>query len=81
MTDNKESRSFEQMLQRLDVIVRTLEKGDIPLEESLKLYTEGSELIRICTSQLNDAEQIVMQLQKGSDGAPTEQLFMGDDAS
>ena len=38
-------KTFEQMLARLDEIVRSLEKGDAPLEESLSLYTEGAELI------------------------------------
>ena len=42
-------KTFEQMLARLDEIVRSLEKGDAPLEESLSLYTEGAELIRTCT--------------------------------
>ena len=35
-------KTFEQMLARLDEIVRSLEKGDAPLEESLSLYTEGA---------------------------------------
>ena len=50
-------KTFEQMLARLDEIVRSLEKGDAPLEESLSLYTEGAELIRTCTKQLDEAEQ------------------------
>ncbi len=75
MSKNTEKRSFEEMLQRLDVIVRALEKGDTPLEESMALYTEGTELIRLCTARLNDAEQTVVRLQKGSDGAPLESPF------
>ena len=68
-------KSFEQMLARLDEIVRALEKGDAPLEESLSLYTEGAELIRICTGQLDEAEQTVIRLQKGEDGSPVELPF------
>ena len=75
MRENKEKRSFEEMLQRLDVIVRALEKGDAALEESLSLYTEGAELIRLCTKRLNEAEQTVVRLQKGSDGSPAELPF------
>ena len=75
----KKEASFEEMLQRLDVIVRALEKGDAALEESLALYTEGAELIRLCTSRLNDAEQTVVRLQKGPDGAPVEQPFIGEE--
>lgn len=65
-------KTFEQMLARLDEIVRSLEKGDAPLEESLSLYTEGAELIRTCTKQLDEAEQTVVKLQKDADGAPVE---------
>lgn len=72
---NNEPRSFEQMLARLDEIVRALEKGDVPLEESLSLYTEGAELIRVCNGQLDEAEQTVIRLQKGQDGAPVELPF------
>ena len=78
MSENTEKRSFEDMLKRLEVIVRALEKGDTALEESMKLYTEGAELIRQCTERLNEAEQTVVRLQKGRDGAPEEQPFPGE---
>lgn len=78
MAAKEDKMSFEDMLQRLDVIVRTLEKGDTALEESLALYTEGAELIRVCTERLNSAEQTVVRLQKGSDGTPLEQPFPAD---
>ena len=74
----KESLSFEAMLERLDAIVRILEKGEAPLDESLALYTEGAELIRKCTRQLDEAEQTVVRLQKGADGAPVELPFAGE---
>ena len=67
--------SFEAMLQRLDDIVRALEQGDAPLDGSLALYTEGAELIRKCTQQLDEAEQTVVKLQKGPDGSPVELPF------
>ena len=76
---NENELRFEEMLARLDVIVRTLEKGDTPLEDSLTLYTEGAELIRRCTDKLNRAEQTVVRLQKGPDGAPVEVPFAGED--
>ena len=71
---------FEEMLARLEVIVRTLEKGEVPLEESLSLYSEGAELIRLCTNRLGEAEQTVVRLQKGPDGSPEEYPFEGDNA-
>ena len=73
----KDNRTFEDMLQRLDFIVKALEKGDVQLEKSMALYTEGAELIRLCTRKLDDAEQTVVRLQKGADGAPEEQPFIG----
>ena len=75
MSENKENKSFEEMLARLEEIVRALEKGDAALEESLTLYTEGAELIRLCTGKLTQAEQTVVRLQKGADGAPMELAF------
>ena len=78
MSENIQNLPFEDMLDRLDVIIRALEKGDTALDESMKLYTEGAELIRLCTIRLNEAEQTVMRLQKGSDGAPEELPFPGE---
>ena len=48
--------SFEQSLTRLDEIVRHLEKGDLPLSESLSLYEEGTGLIKSCSKMLDEAE-------------------------
>ncbi len=79
MNETSENRTFEDMLGRLDDIVRSLEKGDAPLEESLSLYTEGAELIRKCTARLNEAEQTVVRLQKGSDEQPVELPFPEED--
>ena len=62
--------SFEQSLSRLDEIVRHLEKGDLPLSESLSLYEEGTGLIKSCSKMLDEAEQKVVTLQNGPDGAP-----------
>ena len=71
---------FEEMLSRLDVIVHSLERGVTPLEESLALDTEGSERIRKCTEKLSGAEQVVVKLRKGPDGAPEELPFDTEDS-
>lgn len=71
---NKEI-SFEEAIKRLDEIVRTLEKGDAPLSDSLKLFEEGTNLIGKCDSMLNEAEQMVVKLKKGPDGEPIELPF------
>lgn len=67
--------TFEQAMQRLEEIVRQLERGDVPLDDSLALFEEGSSLIAQCSKQLDEAEQKVVMLKKGSDGAPQELPF------
>nr|WP_325186410.1 exodeoxyribonuclease VII small subunit [uncultured Oscillibacter sp.] len=67
--------TFEQQLQRLEEIVASLEKGDVPLADSLALFEEGTKLIGSCTKQLDQAEQQVVKLMKGPDGAPAELPF------
>ena len=62
-----------QLLAGIDPLA--LEQGDVPLDGSLALYTEGAELIRKCTQQLDEAEQTVVKLQKGPDGSPVELPF------
>ena len=64
--------SFEQSMARLDEIVRHLEKGDMPLNDSLALFEEGTALIRSCEKQLDEAEQKVVKLRKGPDREPEE---------
>ena len=71
----KNELTFEQSLERLDEIVRLLEKGDAPLAESLGLFEEGAGLLRSCGKLLDEAEQKVVQLRKGPDGAPEELPF------
>lgn len=70
-----ENKSFEESINRLDEIVRSLEKGDAPLSESLKLFEEGTGLIANCDKLLGEAEQMVVKLKKGADGEPIELPF------
>ena len=65
---NQENMTFEQNMQRLEQIVRALERGDAPLEESLKLFQEGSERIRFCGKRLDEAQLHVKKIVPGSDG-------------
>lgn len=67
--------SFEQQIRRLEEIVAALEKGDAPLADSLKLFEEGTKLAAECSKQLDQAEQQVVRLMKGPDGAPVELPF------
>lgn len=70
---NQENMTFEQNMQRLEQIVRALERGDAPLEESLKLFQEGTERIRICGKLLDEAQLQVKKIVPGPDGTPTEE--------
>ncbi|MDO5458068.1 MAG: exodeoxyribonuclease VII small subunit [Eubacteriales bacterium] len=67
--------SFEEAMKRLEEIVSHLEKGDIPLEESIRLFEEGSGLLALCSSQLEEAEQKVCLLRRGDDDETEEIPF------
>ena len=71
----EQSKSFETAMKRLEEIVRTMERGELPLEESLKLFEEGTALVRSCAKQLDEAEMKIVKLMKGPDGEPVEQEF------
>ena len=75
MAVKKQTLSFEESLGRLEEIVRHLEKGDLPLNESLTLYEEGTGLIASCSKMLDAAEQKVVKLRKGPDRSPIESDF------
>ena len=66
---------FEDALNKLEKIVSKLEEGDIPLEESLKLYEEGIRLSRFCNQKLDEAEKRVEILMKGKEGTLKPQPF------
>lgn len=67
--------SFEQSMERLEAIVKQLEKGEAPLSESLSLFEEGTALISVCGKMLDEAEQKVVMLKKGDNGEPVELPF------
>lgn len=67
--------SFEENMQRLEQIVRAMERGDVPLEESLKLFREGTELVQNCGKLLDEAELQVKKIVAAADGTPAEEVF------
>lgn len=69
------NRSFEESMQRLEQIVRAMERGDVPLEESLKLFKEGTALVERCGKLLDDAELQVKKIVTTADGSPAEEDF------
>lgn len=72
--------TFEQSLLRLEEIVKQLEQGKVSLEESLRLFEEGTALAAACNKQLDTAERKVVRLMKGADGNPVETEFEEYDA-
>ena len=62
--DCLEKDSFEKKVRRLEEIVGKLEDGGLPLEESLRLFEEGTALVRRCTETLDGAEQKITELLK-----------------
>ncbi len=71
----KKTNTFEENMQRLEQIVRTMERGEVPLEESLKLFQEGTELVSACGKLLDEAELKVKKIVAGPDGEPVEEDF------
>ena len=72
---NEQNKSFEQNMARLEQIVRAMERGDVALEESLKLFQEGTELVRSCGKLLDEAELQVKKIMTAADGSPVEEEF------
>jgi exodeoxyribonuclease VII small subunit len=66
---------FEDSLKRLETIVAQLEEGDLPLEDSLKLFEEGMRLSAVCKEELDAAEGKVQILIKQRDGSMKTELF------
>lgn len=67
--------NFEEAMARLEQIVRALEGGNVPLDESLTLYEEGVKLVKLCSSRLDNAEKRIKILVDGGNGTLVEQDF------
>lgn len=72
---NNEELSFENAMVRLEEIVRQLERGSVPLEESLRIFEEGVSLVKLCTGKLDKCEQKISMLVKKADDTYDEQDF------
>jgi len=66
---------FEKALAELKSIVEKLEKGDLELDESLKLFERGVKLVQVCTRKLDEAQRRVDIVMKAKDGKKTVQEF------
>lgn len=68
-------KTFEENMERLEEIVRMMERGDVPLDKSLALFQEGTGLLQLCGKMLDDAELQVNKIVPNSDGTPAEEKF------
>lgn len=74
------NQTFEDRMKRLEEIVRAMEKGDVVLEESLKLFQEGTELVRSCQKMLDDAQMQIKLVTADEGGNPVEEAFTDESA-
>lgn len=72
---SKKKLTFEESMARLEQIVRALEQGNAPLEESLKLFQEGTDLVRSCGKLLDEAELQIKKVLTAADGSPVLEDF------
>ena len=72
---NQKNHTFEENMQRLEQIVRAMERGDVALEESLKLFREGTALVEACGKLLDEAELQVKKITTAADGSPVDERF------
>ncbi|MCA1652979.1 MAG: exodeoxyribonuclease VII small subunit [Sphingomicrobium sp.] len=77
--DPTASLSFEDALKELETIVRTLEQGAAPLDQSIDLYQRGDALKRHCEARLKAAQARIEQISLGPDGQPTGTRPFDDD--
>ena len=73
MSNAEKSLNFEASMQRLGEIVKALDGGNVPLEQALQLFREGTMLVESCKQLLDEAELEVVKLTKGPDGMPEEE--------
>ncbi|WP_044037690.1 exodeoxyribonuclease VII small subunit [Octadecabacter arcticus] len=71
MSADVKSMSFEDALRELEQVVGKLERGEVPLDESIALYERGAALKKRCEAKLKEAEEKVAKLTLDGDGQPT----------
>ncbi|MGB2753597.1 MAG: exodeoxyribonuclease VII small subunit [Phycisphaerae bacterium] len=75
----KEGATFEARLERIEEIVERLESGEAGLDESLRLYAEGAELIKACRATLAEAEKRIAKLSETAGGDLVEEPFEAEE--
>ena len=70
---------FEEAIQRLEQVVADMERAELPLEDVLKKYEEGTRLVRFCSQKLEEAEKKIELLTKKADGSAILKPFTGEE--
>lgn len=78
MAAKKQYKDFESALDRLEEITELMESGDVQLEKSIDLYTEGLEIAKYCNKKLSEAESKIKIIKEKS-GKLIEQAFEEED--
>ena len=71
MTETTANMTFEEALRALEDVVRKLESGEVPLDDSITLYERGEELRRHCQARLDSASARIEKIVTGAGGQPT----------
>lgn len=79
MPAKKEYKDFESAINRLEEITEQLESGELSLEDSIKLYTEGVEIAGVCNKKLTEAEGKITKLTKIADKFNLDEFIGADD--
>jgi exodeoxyribonuclease VII small subunit len=79
VVEPKDSLTFEQAIARLEKIVADMEAAELPLEDVLKRYEEGTRLVRFCAQKLDEAEKKIELLTKKADGSVVLKPFAADE--
>jgi exodeoxyribonuclease VII small subunit len=69
---------FEKAMSRLEQIVDELERGELDIDKSLKIFEEGIKMSRVCSKKLNEAEKKIEKLTRNQSGEMVSELFPTD---
>ena len=79
LTEAAEGQSFESMMDRLQELVTKLEEGNLPLEDSIRCFEEGMNLVKRCGAVLGRAEERIQKLMRDATGAPVVEPLDGSE--
>lgn len=72
MAAKKKEPAFEEALEKLEALIGSMESGDIPLDQLVEKFEEGSKLVRVCEERLKQAELKIEKLRQDSETAALE---------